>query len=461
MIKSLYESLVRCFKILESLHDSRAYFVNPFEETRPRRQTDFASFDVIGKPFTNPLKGMRQPTTIATLRNSLNFENPEYQEKIVETPSNPFSPYNMSTQVNPFIEQPTERFREFKIHGSIGAEGQKDKLSYSSLMYQIQDGQKKRFSEIDICAGVIRAITPGNPLRPYLEGRAQLSVSSMKQILRSHFQEKDATSLFADLCSASQSPGESAQDFVIRTIATRQKVLIISEEEGFPYDPDLVKRRFFHAIVTGLRNPHIISELKPLLKKDCNISDEKLLENLNLAVADENERYKKAKYVGTNKIFVKENENGYSGQNDPQQKNNSVNIQLDNLKKQVAEISLSLAKNNRDKEIDQNSLENPSLAAELRELQTKVQEISAQQRRHFDRPANLFGNFRSPSINRPDHLDRRNRCINCRRNNVRGPCLHCYRCGNVGHRRSECTKPVFDINAPRLPNDTLEEKNRS
>lgn len=35
-----------------------------------------------------------------------------------------------------------------------------------------------------------RAITPGNPLRPYLEGRAQLSVSSMKQILRSHFQEK-------------------------------------------------------------------------------------------------------------------------------------------------------------------------------------------------------------------------------------------------------------------------------
>lgn len=178
-------------------------------------------------------------------------------------------------------------------------------------------------------------------------------------------------------------------------MATRQKVLIISEEEGFPYDPDLVKRRFFHAIVTGLRNPNIISELKPPLKNDCNISDEKLLENLNLAVADENERYKKAKYVGTNKIFVKENENGYSaGQNDPQQKNNSVNIQLDNLRKQVAEISLSLAKNNRDKEIDQNTLENPSLAAELRELQKKVQEISAQQRRHFDRPANLFGIFR-------------------------------------------------------------------
>lgn len=153
VIKSLYESLVRCFKTPESLHDSRAYFVNPFEETRPRRQPDFARFDVIGKPFTNPLKGMRQPTTIATPRNSLNFENPEYQEKIVDTPSNPFSPY-MSTQVNPFIEQPTERFREFKIHGSIGAEGQKDKLSYSSLMYQIQDGQKKRFSEIDICAAV-------------------------------------------------------------------------------------------------------------------------------------------------------------------------------------------------------------------------------------------------------------------------------------------------------------------
>ena len=46
----------------------------------------------------------------------------------------------------------TYRYKDFKISGSIGSEGQKDKLTYSSLAYQINNGVKKGFSETDVCA---------------------------------------------------------------------------------------------------------------------------------------------------------------------------------------------------------------------------------------------------------------------------------------------------------------------
>ena len=62
-----------------------------------------------------------------------------------------------------------QRLKDFKINGSIGGPGERDKLSYINLAYQIQNGRTTGFSEAEICAGVIKAITLGNFLRSYLE----------------------------------------------------------------------------------------------------------------------------------------------------------------------------------------------------------------------------------------------------------------------------------------------------
>lgn len=49
--------------------------------------------------------------------------------------------------------------REFKICGQIGEHGQKDKLSYLSLIRQIENGSEKGHSETEIVEAVIRAIS--------------------------------------------------------------------------------------------------------------------------------------------------------------------------------------------------------------------------------------------------------------------------------------------------------------
>ena len=84
--------------------------------------------------------------------------------------------------VNTKVEIPTPKFenpqpfdfkklKDFKISGTIGGPGEKDKLSYSSLSYQIQSGIAMGFSSQDICSGVIKAISPSSNLRSYLENR--------------------------------------------------------------------------------------------------------------------------------------------------------------------------------------------------------------------------------------------------------------------------------------------------
>jgi len=117
------------------------------------------------------------------------------------------------------------KLKNFKINGSIGYAGQKDKLTYSSLAYQIKNSKIEGFSSHEICAGVIKAISPDNPLRTYLESKPDLNVESLIKIMRSHFKEKDATSLFNELANTSQSVSESSQEFVIRLMSLRQKNL--------------------------------------------------------------------------------------------------------------------------------------------------------------------------------------------------------------------------------------------
>ena len=116
------------------------------------------------------------------------------------------------------------KLREFKINVSIGNPGQKDKLAYGSLSYQIQNGKERGFSEKEICSAVIRAITPGSTLRTYFECCENLKLNFLIQVLCSHFKEKDATSVFTEMSNAVQLGSENELEFCMRLMGMRQKV---------------------------------------------------------------------------------------------------------------------------------------------------------------------------------------------------------------------------------------------
>ena len=83
------------------------------------------------------------------------------------------------------------KLRQFKINGTIGDPGQKNCLTYSSLCFQIAQGESQGYSTREIYSGVIKAIEAGNPFRDVLELEPEdFSKEAFMKSLRSHFNEK-------------------------------------------------------------------------------------------------------------------------------------------------------------------------------------------------------------------------------------------------------------------------------
>ncbi|CAB4010740.1 Hypothetical predicted protein [Paramuricea clavata] len=149
--------------------------------------------------------------------------------------------------------------REFKINGQIGEPGQKDKLTFVSLVRQIESASSKGYSETEVIDG-----------------------------------EKSATELYQQLTTIVQSPEESPQSFLIRALDLHQKVLFASKEAGvkITYDESLVQGLFLHSLETGLHHEAVRTKLRPFLQQP-DITDELLIEQMNIIVSTETERQKK------------------------------------------------------------------------------------------------------------------------------------------------------------------------
>ena len=196
------------------------------------------------------------------------------QKSAVKSSTNAVTPKE-TTAIPPFR-------KEFKISGQIGDSRQKDRLSFTSLAHQIKAGLKRGYKEEEIVEAVIRAINPGLRLRSYLEGKPDLDLARLRIILRSHYQERGATEMYQLLISAVQEAGETPQDFLVRPLDLKQKVLFASQEAGsdLKYDPKLVQYMFLHSLLTGLRNDNIKMEIKPCLQ-NTQVEDEEFFEKLN------------------------------------------------------------------------------------------------------------------------------------------------------------------------------------
>ena len=130
-------------------HYLSKYF-QPGRKTKFQPKTELSNEDLFAPSYNNNMD-----TDVST--------NSEQQNQSYHLPIR--SSYNL------------QRLKDFKINGSIEGPGKRDKFSYTSLAYQIQNGRTAGFSEAEICAGVIKAIAPGAFLRLYLESKSFLNVS--------------------------------------------------------------------------------------------------------------------------------------------------------------------------------------------------------------------------------------------------------------------------------------------
>ena len=294
--------------------------------------------------------------------------------------------------------------------GQIGEPQQKDRLSFSSLIRQIDSGLRKGFSEEEVTEQVI----PGLQLRSYLEGRAGLDLPTLRKILRSHYRENDATALFQELSTAAQERKESEHDFVLRAMDLRQKILFACKEagSGVTYGEEQVQQVFLHTVSTGLQNDIIRQELKPFLVGDG--SDEALLEALTVAVGNEAERRQK--------LFRK-----------PSQNSN------------VNEVFAHPEQEAKPKEQKPTKDEGRKSLPDWEQMKAAIRSIVQTEMKTHTPP-------QPPSYQR-----RRRGCPSCQEAGQGDSCSHCFRCGSSEHYARGCRKQG---NGSRVPQRDMEHPNQ-
>ena len=142
---------------------------------------------------------------------------------------------------------------------------------------------------------VIKAISPGMALRGFLECTPNLTLVTLKKVLRSHFKEKSATDLYKSLTTLAQLPNKDPQTSLFREPELRQKVVFASKAID-PRNPtfkhEIIQEHFLRALETGLRDEAVRAKLKPYLQQ-LSIADEELISKLTRVCAEESERENK------------------------------------------------------------------------------------------------------------------------------------------------------------------------
>ena len=133
--------------------------------------------------------------------------------------------------------------------------GQKEKLSFVSLIRQVENGLARGYKELEIVEALVRVISPGIQVRLYLETASPLALPKIRKIIHPHFMEKTATELYQELATISQGPKEDPQTFLIRCLEIRQNILFSSKESGATseYTHDMAQGLFLHSLETGLK----------------------------------------------------------------------------------------------------------------------------------------------------------------------------------------------------------------
>lgn len=315
--------------------------------------------------------------------------------------------------------------REFRICGQIGEGGQRDKLSFTNLMHQIESGLRKGHGESEIIEAVIRAISPGLKLRDMLEIKSELTLPQLKTILKGHYKEDDTSDLYQKLINISQEQKESAQDFLFRAIELKDRLLFASKgrEAEEHYSADLVKRKFLRSVATGLLSDNIKYQIKPYLD-DMDVTDETLIERVNEAANLETERLNKLKRNSTkaprlNELQTTSNKWDNSPNPPAQSSHQRKNTEIPKEKAETVQPPPE-----------------PEMQTLVRELKTEVAEMRRM----------VLASMSANKPPNPSHVMRNNgtrkgSCKSCQDKGEESTCSHCFKCGQPGHISRGCRAP--------------------
>lgn len=329
------------------------------------------------------------------------------------------------------------KLRDFKISGVIG--GKNDSLSYTSLLYQIDCGRRLGYTDVTICDAVIRAISPSNHLRTYLEGQKTVSVDCLLEILQSICIEKDSNSLLLELGNAVQQIHETCVEYIVRLMSMRDRILTYSKEENSPVEEPVMRTKFFHTMFTGMRNPNVRAELRELCKGNSKIPDQTLLKFAAEASKNESERNEKLSSA-KNAAHLSE----ISKENDIKIKEKKEKL---NPFTQIDEVKLLHAQEIASLRADIFELKNVLSSATGKSASQNESDVNFSRqntdafRNHAQTP-----NFRGRGISnfntfRGQNRGWKNRCEQCRNSNVQR-CNHCFKCGEEGHRSFNCNAQI-------------------
>ena len=181
--------------------------------------------------------------------------------------------------------------REFRIVGVLGPQGMKENLSFMSLNRQIEEGLKRGYEEKEVIDGIIKCISSSLSLKDYIEAMRESGLETINKILRAHFQEKNASELYASLTNLVQNANEEPQNFLLRALNLREKVIFASKAENakVKYEPAQCQSMFLHAVETGLISNTLKTRMRTHLQRP-DVTEAELINELNVAVTEESER---------------------------------------------------------------------------------------------------------------------------------------------------------------------------
>jgi len=371
--------------------------------------------------------------------------------------------------------------REFKIHGSIGNPGQKEKLTYISLQRQIQEGITAGHAERVVINAVLRAISPGLHLRSVLEYTPDLNLAKLQKYLQSHYVERNATDLCQSLTSITQSSQESAVQFLYRAMELRQRVLLSSGSPGssVKYDKVLVQQIFLKTIETGLSSEVVLNDVKSLLR-DNKISDEDLIFKISQAANSDIERSAKQNLKSksnrsipsgsgsgsvsfisgkfgsgmTDNSGSEKSGNSGSGSGNSGSDNSMMTLlkemqsEMRNVRSEINLIKNARTPNKRD------NLNNPNNYHDRYSNQennhNRPHSVNNYSKQPFSNshgsesiphyPANSPNRYQNNQDYRGNVRKQPRKCYSCWQKKL-DRCPHCFHCGDINHMARDCTNP--------------------
>ena len=239
------------------------------------------------------------------------------------------------------------------------------------------------------------------------------SLAKLCKILRVFFQEKTSAELYQDLVTTCQQPKESAQQFLLRLLDSRNKVLFASQEEGsqFEYSQKLVQNTFIKSLETGLRDEALVTNLY-LTLQGTEVSDESLMRIVNdFASKQAEQKLKMASAAG-------------------QQRTLKVNLAQTEAEKTDHAVTKCKPKTDSDQSV------NERLLAEIQEIKTDINHLKdqvheKQQANRYRKPPKMSRPWGGPTIPHG--------CKQCQ-SQGNPDCRHCFKCGAYGHVRASCWK---------------------